>query len=143
MPTSVKNPQANAILEGVHQVITTMLCTTKLDMANTVVTSDIYAFLTDAAWAIFSPYHIVLRASPDAIIFGQDMLFDIPFIANWNTIGDHRQSKTDLITEREIAHIMIRTTKLVIKYFLEKMISSENQRVGINVILGLSHHFVQ
>ncbi len=40
-PTSVKNPQANAILEHVHQVITTMLCTTELDMVNTVVTSDI------------------------------------------------------------------------------------------------------
>ena len=32
-PTSVKNPQVNAILEQVHQVITTMLCTTELDMA--------------------------------------------------------------------------------------------------------------
>ena len=34
-PTSVKNPQANAILEQLHQVITTMLRTTELDMANT------------------------------------------------------------------------------------------------------------
>ena len=50
--TSVKIPQANAILEQVHQVITTMLCTTELDMANTVAASDIDAFLTDAAWAI-------------------------------------------------------------------------------------------
>ena len=48
-PTSVKNPQANAILERLHQVITTMLHTAELDMANTVVTSDIYAFLTDSA----------------------------------------------------------------------------------------------
>jgi hypothetical protein len=58
-PTSVKNPQRNAILEGVHQVITTMLCTTELDMADTVVTNDIDAFLTDAAWAICSTYHKV------------------------------------------------------------------------------------
>jgi hypothetical protein len=29
-PTSAKNPQANAIPEQVHQVITTMLCTTEL-----------------------------------------------------------------------------------------------------------------
>ena len=46
-PTSVKNPTANAILEQVHQVISTMLCTAELDMANTVVTSDKDAFLTD------------------------------------------------------------------------------------------------
>ncbi len=49
-PTRVKNPQANAILERVHQVISTMLCTAELDMANTVETSDIDVFLTDAAW---------------------------------------------------------------------------------------------
>ena len=54
-PTSVKNPQANAILEWVHQVITTMLWTTELDMADTVATSDIDVFLTDAAWAFALP----------------------------------------------------------------------------------------
>ena len=63
-PTSVNNPQANAILEQVHQVITTMIHTTELDMANTVVTSDIDAFLTDAAWVICSTYHTVLNTSP-------------------------------------------------------------------------------
>ena len=34
-PTSVKNPQANAILEQLHQVITAMLRTTELDMRPT------------------------------------------------------------------------------------------------------------
>jgi transposase InsO family protein len=100
-PTSVKNPQGNAILEQVHQVITTMLRTTELNMVNTVVTSDIDAFLKDAAWAICSTYHTVRKASPGAAIFGQDMLFDIPFLADWNKIGDHRQCQTDLNTERE------------------------------------------
>ena len=85
-PTSVKNPQANAILEQVHQVNTTTLRTTELDMASTVVTSDIDAFLTDPAWAIRSTYQTVLKASPGAAIFGWDMLFDIPFIADWNKL---------------------------------------------------------
>ena len=78
-----------------------MLCTAELDMANTVVTSDIDAFLTDAAWAIRSTYHTVLKASPGAAIFGCDMLFDIPFLADWNTIGEHRQCQTDHYTEHE------------------------------------------
>jgi len=60
-PTSVKNPQANAILEQVHQVITTMLHTPELDIANTVEPSDIDAFLTDTAWAIHSTHHIPLN----------------------------------------------------------------------------------
>ena len=29
------------------------------------------------------------------------MLFDIPFLADWNKIGEHRQRQTDLNTERE------------------------------------------
>ena len=47
----VSGPQVSAILEQVHQVITTMLCTAELDMAKTVVTSDKDVFLTDAACA--------------------------------------------------------------------------------------------
>jgi hypothetical protein len=51
-------------------------------MATAVVTSDINAYLTDAAWAICSTYHTVLKASPSAGIFGREMLFDIPFLAD-------------------------------------------------------------
>jgi transposase InsO family protein len=36
-PTTVKNPQANAILERVHQVLGQMLRTAGLDMADSVV----------------------------------------------------------------------------------------------------------
>jgi hypothetical protein len=70
-------------------------------MANTVVTNDIDAFLPEAAWAIHITYHTVLKASPGAAIFGQDMLFDIPVFADWNKIGDHRQHQTDRNTKLE------------------------------------------
>ncbi len=63
--------------------------------------SDIDIFLSDAPWAVCSTYHTVLRASPGAAIFGQDMLFDIPFIADWQKIGEHRQRLTDLNNSRE------------------------------------------
>jgi hypothetical protein len=43
-PTSVKNPQANAILEHIHGVLGNMLRTSKLDMAELVKTSDIDVF---------------------------------------------------------------------------------------------------
>jgi hypothetical protein len=80
----VKNPKANGILEHLHQVLgQTMLCTAELDMANSVTPDDNDVFLDNAAWAIRSTYHTVLKASPRAAIFGQDMLFDIPFVADW------------------------------------------------------------
>jgi hypothetical protein len=63
MPTSVKTPLANAILERVHQVLMMMLHTAELDMANSVAPSNVDAFLTNAAWAICSTYPTVLKAS--------------------------------------------------------------------------------
>ncbi len=65
--------------------------TSKLDMAKMVKPSDIDVFLSDAAWAVCSTYHRVLKAVPGAAIFGRDMLFDIPFIADWQKIGELRQ----------------------------------------------------
>ncbi len=99
--TSIKNPQVNAILERIHTVFTNMLRTAKLDMAKLVDACDIDIFLADAAWAIRSTHHTVLKASPGAEILGQDMIFDIPFIADWKKIGEHRQRLTDLNTAHE------------------------------------------
>ncbi len=100
-PTSIKNRTANAILEHIHAVFANMLHTAELDMEKLVNASDIDIFLEDAAWAICSTHQTVLKASPGAAIFGQDMLFDISFIADWKKIGEHRQRLTDLNTAHE------------------------------------------
>jgi hypothetical protein len=91
----VKNPQANGILEHVHLVLGQMLRTAELDMANSVTPDDVDVFLDNAAWAIRSTYHTVLKASQGVAIFGGDMLFDIPFVADWRRIGEQRQSLTN------------------------------------------------
>jgi hypothetical protein len=51
-------------------------------MADYVTPDDVNVFLDNAAWAIGSTYHRVLKASPGAAIFGRDMLFDILFVAD-------------------------------------------------------------
>jgi hypothetical protein len=68
-PTMVKNPQANGILERVHQVLGQMLRTAELDLADSVTPDDVNVFLDNTAWAILSTYHTVLKASPGAVIF--------------------------------------------------------------------------
>jgi hypothetical protein len=98
-PTTIKNPQANVILERLHQVLAQMVCTSKLNMAETITPDDVDIFLDNAAWAIRSTYHTVFKASPEGVaIFGCDMLFDIPFIADWNKIGYCRQRQSNLNT---------------------------------------------
>jgi hypothetical protein len=78
-----------------------MLHTAELDMADSVTPDDVNVFLDNAAWAICSTYHTVLKASPGAAIFGYDMLFDIPFVADWHKIGEPRQSLTNCGNQRE------------------------------------------
>jgi hypothetical protein len=46
------NPQANGILECVHQVLGQMLNTAELDMANSVTPDNVNVFLDYGAWAI-------------------------------------------------------------------------------------------
>jgi hypothetical protein len=87
-PSTVKNPWANGILERVHQVLGQILHTAELDMADSVTPNDVDVFLDNEAWAICSTYHTVLKASPGAAIFGRDMLFNIPFVADWRKIGE-------------------------------------------------------
>ncbi len=58
-PTTFKNPQMNAICEGIHQVLGTMMLTSELDMADSVEPADIDTFIDNAAWAIHSTYYTV------------------------------------------------------------------------------------
>ena len=70
----------------------TMVCTSEINITDLVASSDIEAAR--------STYHIVLKNSPGAAVFGQDMLFDILLIADCKNIGDYRQRQTDLNTMR-------------------------------------------
>ncbi len=93
----------NAILEHIYAVLGNMLRKSELDMAETVKPSDIDVFFSDAAWAVCSTYHTVLKVYPGAAIFGWDMLFDTLFIADWQKIWEHRQRLTDLNNAHENA----------------------------------------
>ena len=71
----MKNPQANAILERLHQVLAQMLRTSELDMAETITPDDVDVFLDNAAWAIQSTYHTVLNSlSAKSILAGEKLV---------------------------------------------------------------------
>ena len=100
-PASVRNSQANAILDCVHQTIMAMPHTTELDMVDTFSESDIANFLTNAAWVACSTYHTELRTSPGMAIFGRDMLFDVPYLSNWTKTWEYRGQHTEHNTRWE------------------------------------------
>jgi hypothetical protein len=44
--------------------------------------------------SLYLPYSSQI-ASPGADIFGRDMMFGIPYLADWKEIGDFRHRQTD------------------------------------------------
>ena len=78
-----------------------MIRTAELNMAISAEPNDIADFLNNAAWAVRSTYHTILKASPGTANFGWNMLFNVSFLADWNKVGDYRQRQTDRNTARE------------------------------------------
>ena len=105
MPTTVKNPQANSTLERLHDVFSfsNMLRAFELnpEMSLANPKEEISQLCTGTACAIHSSYHTTLGAMPGTAIFGCDMLFDIPFSADWSNIGRRRQQQVNKANEKE------------------------------------------
>jgi hypothetical protein len=94
-PTTVKNLQANSVLERIHGVLGNMMQTSGLDNSDTTDKAMVDDFITNASWAVCSTYHTVLKLSPGAAVFGRDMFLEIPYLANWTAIGQRRQKLVD------------------------------------------------
>src|SRR5687767_4251471 len=93
-PITVRNPQANAIVERIHQVIANMIRTFELE-SNYLDEDDPWkGILSATAFAVRSTYHTTLKKTPGQLVFGRDMIFNIQHIANWEYI---RQNKQKLI----------------------------------------------
>jgi hypothetical protein len=93
-----------------------MLRTSKLNVAKTITPDDVDVFIDNAAWAICSTYHKVLKASPGEAIFGCNMLFNIPFIAGWIKLETTGNINLILTRRAEIASKLIMITNLAIRF---------------------------
>jgi len=69
-----------------------MICTSNFDVQDTVTTKDVAEFITSAALAICSTYHMALGCTPGQAIFGGDMICNI---ADWKKVLEHRQILLD------------------------------------------------
>ena len=80
-----------------------MLRTSNLEYATTLNDKMIESFIVNVPWAVRSTHHTVLKSSPGAAIFGRDMLFDLPYIADWTAIGQRRQQIANQTNARDNA----------------------------------------
>ena len=80
-PTTVKNPQANSILERVHQVLGNMLRVKNITALDIDPVDPWTNILASVAWAIRSTNHMTNGASPAQLIFGRDMVHPLTYTA--------------------------------------------------------------
>jgi hypothetical protein len=99
--TSVKNPQSNAIVERIHQVIDSMIKTQNLEGQVLDYIDPFGELISSIGWAVRSSYHRTLQATPAQLVFGRDMIFNIKTVVNWDLIRKRKQSQVDFDNERE------------------------------------------
>ena len=90
-PITVRNPQANAIVERIHQVIGNIIRTFELQ-DNYLDEDDPWkGILSATAFAVRSTYHTTLQKTPGQLVFGRDMILNIQHTANWEYIRERKQ----------------------------------------------------
>ena len=97
-PTTVKNPQANAICERLHQTVANAirpLIHAHPPQNINDATAIIDTALSAAAYSARAAIHSTLKISPGALVFHRDMLLDIPIIADLHLLQQQRQSLID------------------------------------------------
>jgi transposase InsO family protein len=100
-PITTRNPQANAIVERIHQVIGNIIRTFELQ-TNYLDEEDPWkGILSATAFAVRATYHTTLQKTPGQLVFGRDMIFNIQHTANWEFIRAHKQQLINKNNKRE------------------------------------------
>ena len=103
VPTSVKNPQANAVNERLHQTLENVLRTFLNSPMIYYIHPDqiIDHCFASARYALRSSYNRALEATPGALVFNRDMVLPMPYLADLYALQLRRQLKVDQRLLRE------------------------------------------
>ena len=86
-----RNPQANAIIERIHQTIGNIIRTFEVQ-DNYLDEEDPWeGILAATMFAVRATYHTTLQATPSQLVFGRDAILNTQFEANWNLIRERKQ----------------------------------------------------
>jgi hypothetical protein len=89
-PITTRNPQANAIIERVHQTIGNIIRTFNVQAVNE--DHPWTGMLTATMFAAQATHHTVLQASRMQLAFGRDAILDVKHITNWEHIRQRKQT---------------------------------------------------
>lgn len=87
-PITARNPQANAILERVHQTIGNMIRTFELQHSDDPDALD--GMLAATMFAVRATYNTTTQSTPAQLVFGRDAILNTRFEANWKFIRERK-----------------------------------------------------
>ena len=90
---TTRNPQANAIVEHVHQVIGNMIRATEVQGQSDLDEYGWRGILAAVRQAVRSTVHTTTRATPTQLVFGRDAILNVSFEADWQYIKDRKQKR--------------------------------------------------
>ena len=99
---SPRYPQANAILERIHQVIGNMIKTFKIYDREDLEEQDPWSGILSAImFGIRATYHTTLEATPLQLVFGRDAILPIQYQSDWDFIQNNKRKRIELNNMRE------------------------------------------
>ena len=101
-PITARNPQANSVLERIHQTLGNILRTYQIYSNPDLEEEDPWSGILSAAmFALRSTYHTTLQATPMQLVFGRDSMLNVKFEADWNLIKKRKQQEINRNNIRE------------------------------------------
>ena len=101
---TTRNPQANAILEKIHQTIGNMIRTYQLPTNSSVDEDEPFAGLLSAvSFATRATIHTTMKATPCQLVFGRDAIMNKSYTPDWDDIRTKKQKLINQNNARENA----------------------------------------
>ena len=100
-PITVRNPQANAILERAHQTIGNMLRTVEIHKDTEVSKESLNGIINAILFAMHATVHTTLQATPMQLVFNRDAIMNIQFLADWKFIQQRKQKLINQNNQKE------------------------------------------
>jgi len=90
---TTRNPQANAIIERIHQTLGNTIRTFEVHESDLTTESPWDGILSAAMFALRANYHKTLQTTQTQLLFGRDAMLNVKFEANWQLIKQRKQRR--------------------------------------------------
>ena len=102
-PITVRNPQANSMIERIHQTLGNIIRTFELHEDAEAVQETWDGILSVAMFALRATVHTTTQATPMQLVFGRDAILNVQFEADWEYIKNRKQKTINYNNRKENA----------------------------------------